>query len=179
MAEGCRLTGRRIPNIVGPMSASKSVLFVCTGNTCRSPMAEGLFRKAIQDRDDFTVASAGVAAYPGAPMSQETRILLKSRGVELKGFESQPISEELIDQATHVFAMTAGHLQALTSLFPDHEDKFYLACEFADVPGKGLACDVPDPIGMGKRAYEDVAKTLDHAIPTIIAFIDQTWQGAS
>lgn len=159
------------------MSASKSVLFVCTGNTCRSPMAQGLFQAATKDREDFTVASAGVAAYPGSPVSSETRTLLKARGVALDGFESQPVSEELVDQATHVFAMTVSHLQALVSLFPEHEDKFYLACEFVEIPGRGISCDVPDPYGMGRRAYEEVAKTLDLAIPTIIAFIDQTWQG--
>ena len=159
------------------MPAKKSVLFVCTGNTCRSPMAEGLFQKAVSEREDFAVASAGVAAYPGSPLSEETRKILKGRGVTLDGFESQPVSEELIDGATHVFAMTASHLQALISLFPEHEDKFYLACEFVEIPGQGLACDVPDPFGMGKRAYEEVAKTLDLAIPTMIAFIDQTWQG--
>ena len=140
-------------------------------------MAEGLFQKAVSEREDFAVASAGVAAYPGSPLSEETRKILKGRGVTLDGFESQPVSEELIDGSTHVFAMTASHLQALISLFPDHEDKFYLACEFVEIPGQGLACDVPDPFGMGKRAYEEVAKTLDLAIPTMIAFIDQTWQG--
>lgn len=140
-------------------------------------MAEGLFQKAVSEREDFTVASAGVAAYPGSPLSEETRKILKGRGVTLDGFESQPVSEELIDGSTHVFAMTASHLQALISLFPEHEDKFYLACEFVEIPGQGLACDVPDPFGMGKRAYEEVAKTLDLAIPTMIAFIDQTWQG--
>ena len=140
-------------------------------------MAEGLFQKAVSEREDFAVASAGVAAYPGSPLSEETRKILKGRGVTLDGFESQPVSEELIDGSTHVFAMTASHLQALISLFPEHEDKFYLACEFVEIPGQGLACDVPDPFGMGKRAYEEVAKTLDLAIPTMIAFIDQTWQG--
>lgn len=171
------MTTRIIANKVSPMSASKSVLFVCTGNTCRSPMAEGLFQEATKDREDFTVASAGVAAYPGSPLSSETLKLLKARGVRLDGFESQPVGEELINQATHVFAMTASHLQALISLFPEHEDKFYLACEFVEIPGQGLACDVPDPYGMGRREYEQVAKTLDLAIPTLIAFIDQTWQG--
>lgn len=140
-------------------------------------MAEGLFRKAVEERGDFQVASAGVAAYPGSPMSAETRELLKMRGAGIEGFSSQPVGESLIDEATHVFAMTAGHLQALTSLFPDHEDKFFLACEFIEIPGRGLACDVPDPIGMGPAAYDEVAKTLDQAIPSIIAFIDQTWQG--
>ena len=130
--------------MVRAMSAKKSVLFVCTGNTCRSPMAEGLFRKAVEGRGDYEVRSAGVAAYPGDQPNPETAKLLAARGISLDGFTSQPVSQELVEQATHVFAMTS---------------------------------DLPDPIGMGRKAYEETAKTLDLAIPTLIAFVDQTWQG--
>ncbi|TAE88883.1 MAG: low molecular weight protein arginine phosphatase [Verrucomicrobia bacterium] len=173
------MTGGRGKGSVAAMSASKSVLFVCTGNTCRSPMAEALFRKAVEERGDFEVASAGVAAYPGDGANPETLRFLASRGVELNDFESQPVSAELLERATHVFAMTAGHLDALENLFPDFADKFFLVCEFVEIPGRGVAADVPDPIGMGKKAYAEVGKTLDVAIPSLIAFIDQTWQGGS
>jgi len=139
-------------------------------------MAEGLFRKAVEERSDFSVASAGVAAYPGSAMSHETRSILSKHHADIDGFVSQPVGEKLVAEATHVFAMTRSHLQALIGLFPDYEDKFYLACEFADIPGAGVAIDVPDPIGMGPAAYEEVANTLNSAIPTLIAFIDQTWQ---
>lgn len=159
------------------MSSKKSVLFVCTGNTCRSPMAEALFRKAVEGRADFEVRSAGVSAYPGDSPNPETVKLLSTRGLALDGFRSQPLSQELVEQSTHIFAMTSGHLEALENLFPDYSDKFYLTCEFVEIPGKGVASDVPDPIGMGRKAYEETAKTLDQAIPTLIAFIDQTWQG--
>jgi protein-tyrosine-phosphatase len=159
------------------MSSKKSVLFVCTGNTCRSPMAEGLFRQAVEGRGDFEVISAGIAAYPGDAANPETAKLLSGRGISLDGFRSQPVSPELVEQATHIFAMTAGHLEALENLFPEYTDKFYLTCEFVDIPGRGVASDVPDPIGMGRKAYEETARTLDQAIPTLIAFIDQTWQG--
>ena len=81
-----------------------------------------------------------------------------------------------LDEATHVFAMTHGHIDALERRFPQHAGKFYLVCEFADIPGEGVGMDVPDPIGMGRAAYEEVAKVLEQAIPTLIAFIDQTWQ---
>lgn len=159
------------------MADGKRVLFICTGNTCRSPMAEGLFRHAVAKRRDYSVSSAGVAAYPGQDANPDTVALLERRGISIGAFESRLVTGELIDNATHVFAMTHGHLRTLERMFPDSTDKFYLACEFADIPGKGVAADVPDPIGMGSKAYEEVAKVLDLAIPSIIAFIDQTWQG--
>ncbi|MCX6880128.1 MAG: low molecular weight protein arginine phosphatase [Verrucomicrobia bacterium] len=158
------------------MSAPKHVLFVCTGNTCRSPLAEGLLRKALGSRGDYRVSSAGVAASCGGPASRETTAVLRKRGVELEDFASRPVSAALLEAATHVFAMTESQLGTLASRFPEHADKLYLVCEFADIPGQGVGIDVPDPIGMGRAAYEDVARVLEHAIPGIIAFIDQTWQ---
>jgi protein-tyrosine-phosphatase len=156
------------------MSDQKHVLFVCTGNTCRSPMAEGLFRKAIAGRDDFAVSSAGIAATKGTPASPETRSLLKQRGATLDNFQSRPVSETILNTATHVFAMTEGHLTALEARFPQHADKLYLVREFAGIPDKRAGIDVPDPIGMGHAAYEEVAQVLDAAIPSIIAYIEKT-----
>jgi protein-tyrosine-phosphatase len=157
------------------MSATKHVLFVCTGNTCRSPMAEGLFRKAVEGRSDFKVSSAGVAASRGAPCNPETEAILAKRGISMKDFRSRQVSDAILAEATHVFAMTRGHLEVLEEEFPQYADKFYLTCEFADLPKKGGAADVPDPIGMGRAAYEKVAQVFEVAVPTIIGYIDETW----
>ena len=158
------------------MSAPKHVLFVCTGNTCRSPMAEALFQKATMDRGDYTVGSAGVSASRGGPPNPETVAVLKKRRAPLDNFGSRPVSEEILEEATHVFAMTRGHLRTLESEFPEYSDKFHLVCEFANIPGKGIGIDVPDPIGMGRSAYEETATVLEVAIPSIIAYIDQTYK---
>ncbi len=141
-------------------------------------MAEGLFRNAVADRTDFEVSSAGVAASKGTPANPETVALLKSRGVSLDRFGSRQVTDAILSKATHVFAMTVSHLQTLEARFPQHADKYYLVCEFAETAGNkvGTGTDVPDPIGMGRRAYEEVADTFDVAIPTIIAYIDQTWK---
>ena len=137
-------------------------------------MAEGLFRKAVADRADYEVSSAGVAASRGSPSNPETAALLKKRGATLENFGSRQVSDAVLAAATHVFAMTRGHLQTLESRFPEHSDKFYLVCEFVPPSNKGACADVLDPIGLGRRAYEEVAAMFDIAIPSIIAYIDQT-----
>lgn len=155
------------------MGVAKEILFVCTGNTCRSPLAEGIFRKLTEGRGDYSVSSAGVAA-AGGPASSEALAVLKRRGIRLDGFQSRPVDAEMIARATHVFAMTAGHLAVLERMFPEAGDKFYLTCEFAEIPGRSIGCDVPDPIGQGRRAYEEVAAVFDVALPAILAYIDGT-----
>jgi protein-tyrosine-phosphatase len=158
------------------MSAPKHVLFVCTGNTCRSPLAEGLFRKLVATRGDYSVSSAGISATPGTPCNPETAAMLKKRGASLDKFASRPVTAELLDSATHVFAMTRSHLEMLEARFPQHADKFYLTCEFAEIPCRGIGADLPDPIGMGRAAYEEVGAVLDVALPAIVNYIDTTWR---
>jgi len=153
------------------MSDQKHVLFVCTGNTCRSPMAEGLLRKATAGRADFSVGSAGVAASKGSSASQETRAILKKRGATIDEFVSRPVTTDILKAATHIFTMTESHLAVLEARFPEYSDKFFIVREFSGISDKRQGIDVPDPIGMGAAAYEEVAKVLDAAIPAIIAYV--------
>ena len=95
--------------------AGNLFLFVCTGNTCRSPMAEALFRRLLSERqrcsDDelvdrgFVVSSAGVAAGAGQPASDESIEQMRLRGIDLRGHESQPLTAELLTQADRVFTI--------------------------------------------------------------------------
>lgn len=137
-------------------------------------MAEALFRKETLNRIEYSVRSAGVAASDGACCSRETQVVCDALSASLAGFRSQLISKELLEEATHVFAMTQGHLAALEKHFPEYSEKYYLACEFTELPGRGYGADVPDPYGMGKNAYDEVAATLQQAIPSILAYIDGT-----
>ena len=148
-------------------NSGKNILFVCTGNTCRSPMAEGLFRKALGTRLGWTVRSAGVAASVGSKESRDTATVLEKRGVSLTSFRSQQVSRALIEQSDAIFAMTCSHLAVLEDEFPEFVHKFYLAGDFAEDGG-----DVPDPIGMGAKAYEEVALVLEDAFPGIIRFLE-------
>lgn len=157
------------------MPNPKAILFVCTGNTCRSPMAEALLRDSLADRKDITVGSAGVMASNGGSASRETREILKHRNIRLDGFRSRPVTKKILDQTTHVFAMTESHLAHLEARFPEYSEKYYLLREFTPETANNPAIrDVPDPIGMGLAAYEEVAEVIEAAIPSIIAYVDAT-----
>jgi glycine hydroxymethyltransferase len=145
----------------------KNVLFVCTGNVCRSPMAEGLFRRLLAGRDDIRVQSAGVSAGRGMPASRHAVQALSVDGVELADFRSQPLSEELVGQATHIFVMTRDHKRLIELLFPEAAEKTYLLREFE--PG---APDVPDPIGLGRETYERCRDILKRALPALLRFVE-------
>lgn len=142
-------------------------------------MAEGIFRKAIKGREGEYVAlgSAGVSAFNGDTISPDTAKELEKRGASLAQFSSRLVTDEMLEEATHVFAMTAGHLDMLVSCFPEHEDKCYLVCDFIEIDGEA-GLDLPDPIGMGPRAYKAVGNVLEAAIPALIAFMDQCGEKA-
>ncbi|MFL6529201.1 MAG: serine hydroxymethyltransferase [Chthoniobacterales bacterium] len=151
----------------------KNVLFVCTGNICRSPMAEGLFRQMIGNRKDITTASAGVHAVRGQAPSVFAVQVLKDEGVDISGIRSQPLTATLVDRATHIFAMTGAHLESIHMLFPQASEKAFLLREFEE-PGTTVWRDVPDPIGCGRDVYLLCAETIKNALPSVLAFVEQS-----
>lgn len=146
-----------------------SVLFVCTGNSCRSPMAEGYLRARLEDEPgDFVVASAGTAMIEGAPATTHAVDVCARRGVDISSHRSSGVTLEAMDGFDLVLAMTQEHQRWLERFSPDNADKVHLLSEYAD----GSDVDVPDPIGGELEEYESVfemlARLIDAAVPRIV-----------
>jgi protein-tyrosine-phosphatase len=131
----------------------KKVLFVCTGNTCRSPMAAGLLKDAaLKSGLDLQVDSAGIAAFPGVPYTPEAVEALKEKGVDLSGGSSQPLSKPLVMESDLILTMTVQHKDVILRKLPALSGKVHLFSEFAgEVP-----TDVDDPAGHDLDTYRKV-----------------------
>jgi len=135
-------------------------------------MAEGLFRAAVKGRTDFEISSAGVATGYGEPPSKHAVDVLRPWGVDISPLRSQPLTDQLVREATHIFVMTRGHREAVLTYFPEAEGKTYLFREFDETARNGNL-DVPDPIGLGIHAYYECRETLKRGIPGILRFLEQ------
>ncbi len=93
-------------------------------------------------------------------------------GIDISGLRSQPLTATLVDQATHIFAMTGAHVETIQTMFPQTAEKTFLLREFEE-PGTTVWREVPDPIGLGREVYEHCARIIKNALPSVLAFVEQ------
>ena len=130
-----------------------TVLFICTGNVCRSPMAEGLFRDLVEKNDaDFAVKSAGVGAQDGQPPSENSVRAMQDLGIDITSQRSQMLTAELASEADMIIGMTQGHVEMVNLMYPQAADKTFMLREF-DESLPLHEREIADPIGGSYEIY--------------------------
>jgi protein-tyrosine-phosphatase len=143
-----------------------SILFVCTGNTCRSPLAERILKARIKEQGwrNFRVASAGTGAVEGEPASGSSKRAARKIGVSLAGFRSKPVTASRVARADLILTMTYAHKHDIEMRWPEAAGKTHA---ISDYTGSGRG-SIIDPIGGPDKVYEACAADLWDEIRRLI-----------
>ncbi len=140
----------------------RSVLFVCTANQCRSPMAEALLKALAAQRGEterWQIQSAGTWAEPGRPATQLSQIVMQQRKIDLSAHRSRPVDATLLTSADVILVMTRHHQEALQAEFPEVQSRILLMSQLID-----RSFDVDDPFGGSVDDYELCATDLQNIL---------------
>jgi protein-tyrosine-phosphatase len=156
------------------MAKTGTIVTVCTANVCRSPMAEALLRHALRAQPEplksWKICSAGVAARHGDHVSENSVIALKKVGIDIKNHTSQPLTRELIDEATVILCMTESHRAMIQFNFDPVPHHVYLFREFMP---RAADKEIGDPYGGPLTEYEACRDEMVEAIPSLIEFLKE------
>ena len=147
-------------------SPVKKVLVVCTGNTCRSPMAEGWLNHKLAGKG-WIAESAGVAAWGGGCASPEAVAVMREIGIDIASHRNQSLTRALVEEAAIILAMTDGHRREIERRFPEAKAKVRLVKSFGAAPAE----DVVDPFGASADVYRRVRDELVQALGDFLLYL--------
>ncbi len=160
------------------MAGEITILVICTGNICRSPMAEGFFREAVKGKPGFRVLSAGVGAMNGQTPSAHSVRAMQEKGIDISRQLSRMVTGQIVDQADYIFGMTRSHLDSLIYMYPQAAEKTFLLREF-DSGVEGYDKEISDPIGSPFHIYAQCRDEIEQGVKSAMSFVFQTEAAAA
>ena len=152
----------------------KNVVFICTGNVCRSPMAEGFYQALAPSDESLRVGSAGISAFDGQPASRHSVDVMTQEDIDISHHTSRMLTPEIVDSASHIFGMTCAHRDAVQMMFPASREKVFVLREFLVGPDADFDLDVSDPIGGSLEEYVRTRNLIKEALTSVITFVNET-----
>ena len=149
---------------------SSNILFVCTGNMCRSPMAEYMLRSRLPLGSKWQVSSAGTMTGDGMDASANAVEVLHEIGIDMSGHRTRALTEEMIGKATVIIAMSQEHVEDVVSIDLGAKEKIFLVRSFDE---HADTRDVPDPVGWDIDVYRGTREMIDGALPGLLEFIEE------
>lgn len=151
-----------------------TVLFVCSGNSCRSPMAEGLLKKKLYPKykNRLKVISAGTLGINGNSATLHAIAAAREKGVDISNHVSRGLNEEMVANADIIFALADQHKEFLDRYFPKFRENVFLLKAFHIQGKKPKALSIKDPIGEGLRTYRQVINQIDQELERILPYLE-------
>ena len=157
---------------VDAVTGRKNILFVCTGNSCRSVMAEYLFREKVKKFKNVEVASCGTGVLFPTSASQDAVAVLRGCGIDARQHVSQPVTHMLLRKSDLIFVMTRSHRSQVLERVPGVESRVYLLGEFRSEPiHRESDLDIPDPMGHARVEYQSCAAVIEDCLEKIVQLI--------